>query len=194
MPAKPKPTKQPKGKKRQRVLVRYDDGHYEMCFRSDVGDGAEKVYALGTKYIGEHAALVDILDKLCSDIVRRRDGFQCVLCGSRQNPQNGHVLVRGKWGTRWALDNQFCQCDSCNIRHGKAQQAHYYYNWYMSRFGVAKWEELCKRAESRPGIAGKDWAITELRALLEHYEDLYDRLCSMAVHDEAMLKEIGLYG
>ena len=192
MPPAPKPAKQPKGKKRQRVLVRYSADDWRMMFRSDVEGSPEKVYGVGLKYISEHAALVDLIDAVCSKMVVHRDGYQCVLCDSRVQPQNGHVLVRGLYGTRWALDNQFCQCASCNIRHGKAQQAHYYYNWYKAKFGEEHWLNLCARAEEKRDA--KSWTVTELRTLLVEYEEMWERLQMMAVHDPASLRRMGYYG
>ena len=192
MPPAPKPTRAPKGKKRQRVYVRYEDGSCELCFRSEIGENAEKVYALGTKYIGEHAALVGLLDTLASNIVRRRDGYKCVICGGEEKPQCGHVFVRGKWGIRWDLDNLNCICGTCNYKDTLPAYSHVYKDWYRWKFGEDKYIRLRARAEAQ--TQGKDWTVSELRILLERMEELYDRLCSMSLHDEAMMKEIGLYG
>jgi len=191
---KPKPVKEPKKKpSKQRVLVRWSDGHYEVVYRAGLNMlHVDKLWPVGTKQISVHQALIDILDSLCSDFVRRRDGYQCVLCGSHEQPQNGHVLVRGKWGTRWDLLNQHCQCSSCNIRHGKAQQAHYYYNWFMGRWGMGAWEYLCEKAESRRD--NKSWTVLELQDLLEHYEALYEKLQGMASYDNYELVMSGFYG
>ena len=130
------------------------------------------------------------LDRLVSDIVRRRDGYQCVVCGSREMPQCGHVIGRMQMGTRFDLRNCYTQCAGCNIKHNYTP--HVYINWFVSKWGWAEWEALCARSKSRR--FAKDWTFNELTALLEHYEELYERLCSMSVSDEAMMREMGLYG
>jgi 5-methylcytosine-specific restriction endonuclease McrA len=60
--------------------------------------------------------IVRKLDKLVGDIVKLRDG-QCVVCGSKSNLTSGHLFSRVAYSTRWDLDNLFCQCLSCNLRH-----------------------------------------------------------------------------
>lgn len=197
----PKPTKKDKPK-RQRVYVRYECGCYSgVMFRAEIqqtcnnhGAGVEKIYPLGTKYISEHAALVDLLDRVCSELVRRRDGYQCVLCGSRQQPQNGHVLVRDLYGTRWHLKNQNCQCGACNILHGKRGQAHHYYAWFQAKWGMEEWSSLVAASELKNMAGGKAWTVPELQAMLTRYEALLERLKTLAVYDEAMLREIGAWG
>ena len=198
MPDHPKPAPKAKNKKCQRVYVRYICGCYELTFRSEVGvckhhdTDPDKIYSVGVKYITEHGALVDLLDAICSKMVVHRDGYQCVLCGSRIQPQNGHVIVRGKWGTRWNLKNQNCQCSACNIRHGKAQQAHYYINWFIQKWGHEEWWKLCEQAEGRR--FGKDWTVIEMQELLEYYEALFERMETLSVFDDSTIRELGLYG
>ena len=191
---KPKPVKAAKAKtSKQRVLVRWNYGIYSVTYRAGIDmQFVDKLWPVGTKQISVHQALIDILDNVCRDIVRHRDGYQCVLCGSRVQPQNGHVLVRGKWGTRFDLLNQHCQCASCNIRHGKAQQSWYYYNWFKDKWGMGAWDYLCELAESKRD--NKAWSVLELQTLLEEYEKLLDDLGGLAVHDEKMLIGLGYYG
>ena len=198
----PKPVKRKKSlrRKHQFVYGRYACGCYfgpvpkieRVTACPDHQHPVSVEWGMGLKRLTEHAALVRLNDDFASKIVRWRDGYQCVLCTSREQPQNGHVIVRGKWGTRWNLKNQNCQCSSCNIRHGKAQQAHYYINWFRREWGDAEWDKLSDEAETRGN--DKDWTIPELRALLEKHESLADGMLAIAVHDKQTLERLGYYG
>ena len=87
-------------------------------------------------------ALVKTLDSYFSLFIRDRDK-RCVLCGKRENLQCGHLLTRTAYSTRWDEENCFCQCSGCNMSHEHHPQV--FINWYIGKFGIAKWEQLCAR-------------------------------------------------
>lgn len=133
----------------------------------------------------ERKTLVAKLDKITSEIVRRRDG-ECVLCGKRTGLQCGHVISRMKYAVRWDLTNTNTQCDGCNLHHN--YQPHKYINWFIGKWGLKEWEALCRRAE-KPAMK-----TVELHALLERMQDLKERLESLSVYDHDYLVEIGAWG
>lgn len=79
-------------------------------------------------------------DILFSRFIRARDGYKCVLCGSIQFPQCGHVLSRVALATRWNDENAFCQCGKCNMKH--EWNAYPFIGWYIKKFGQEKLDNL----------------------------------------------------
>lgn len=53
------------------------------------------------------------LDKICSEIVRKRG--RCQICGKKKNLQCAHIFGRRFLNTRWDLDNLLCLCPNCHI-------------------------------------------------------------------------------
>lgn len=82
-------------------------------------------------------------DILFSLIIRTRDGNRCVLCGSGERPQCGHVLSRSALATRWLEDNAFCQCAGCNMKH--EWNAYPFLSWYIEKFGKDKLDEIQRK-------------------------------------------------
>lgn len=64
----------------------------------------------------ERKRLVERLDKAFGDYIKARDG-KCVVCGSTENLQCGHLFSRVAYSTRWNPANAYCQCRSCNLVH-----------------------------------------------------------------------------
>lgn len=133
----------------------------------------------------ERTELEAKLDTIVSEIVRQRDGHQCVLCWSIYNPTNGHIIPRAKMGTRWDLANCHCQCADCNSAHNHDDSR--YVTWFKREFGAKMWDELNRRKD-------KEWSVIELRELLSRYQDLQERLGSLGLYDRSMLIAIGAYG
>jgi len=86
------------------------------------------------------------LDRLVSKIVLSRDK-SCVVCGSDKNLTAGHLFSRVAYSTRWDLDNVYCQCKSCNLRHE--------YDFYpllrkvIDKFGIEFCDNLHARFKTR---------------------------------------------
>ena len=55
-------------------------------------------------------------DHWMSMYIRERDK-RCYTCGSRFQLTNGHLITRGKMGTRWEEENCKAQCIFCNSDH-----------------------------------------------------------------------------
>ncbi len=117
----------------------------------------------------ERKKLIKKLDKIFSEYIRLRDGYKCVLCGSRTNVQAGHLITRNKYSTRWNEENVFAQCKSCNYRH--EYQPEIYTSWYIEKFGEKKYLDLVKR--SNVIVKYKNY---DLETMIEHYKQKIEKL------------------
>lgn len=182
-----------KTRRPQRVYIRFECGCYlgplprvgapTCCEKHQKPIDME--YAVGLKRRTEHDVLVELCDIVTSNIIRRRDGYQCVLCGSREEPQCGHVIVRGKMGTRYNLRNMYCLCATHNVEDRFDHSR--YTTYFLNRWGLTEWQRLVALSEG-------DISTCDLRAILEHYETLLERMNTIAVFDDELIKELGLYG
>ena len=121
------------------------------------------------------------LDTLCSQYVRLRDNYTCVICGTR-NPtwtkgdwtsaECGHLLSRTVSALRFDLrpdGNLHCNCHRCNVTHG-GQHFRFKYTvdqwpyvaWYINKYGMERWEAL-----RREGTESKLWHGGQLEMLIE---------------------------
>jgi hypothetical protein len=80
-------------------------------------------------------------DYWLSKYVRRRDG-RCVICGEPDPAvlQAGHLIRRGKRGTRWSTINVNCQCKSCNFKHNHYPEI--YTEWFIRQYGMEAYGRL----------------------------------------------------
>lgn len=86
--------------------------------------------------------LIKKLDDLVSKIIRERDGA-CVICGTTERLQNGHLFTRQSYSLRWDLrpdGNCNCQCDGHNKLH--EYDPYPYINWYIEKFGKERFDLL----------------------------------------------------
>jgi hypothetical protein len=86
------------------------------------------------------------LDCVHSRYIRARDGHRCVVCGSGENLECGHIFTRTAKSTRWDTEpdgNCHCQCHRCNMRHVENPEP--YMRWYIRKHGFEKLAELKKR-------------------------------------------------
>jgi len=92
--------------------------------------------------VTERKRLVKKLDSVFSAYIRARDK-SCIVCGSTENLQCGHLFSRTNYSTRWDEDNAAAQCRSCNMRHE--------YDWepmraaYVAKYGQDKYDEVYRR-------------------------------------------------
>ena len=84
-------------------------------------------------------------DAQMSRYIRARDG-QCVICGKREGLQNGHLITRGKYATRWEEENCYCQCAGCNLRH--EFQPEIFTDWWISRHGEEAYHDLVRKSNT----------------------------------------------
>ena len=112
--------------------------------------------------------LIKKLDVIFSKYIRLRDKY-CVLCGSPENANCGHLFSRRHYSTRWDEDNAFQQCYPCNFKHN--HQPYHYYNWYIEKFGKEKLDELHTKHQQT-----KKYYDTDLEELYIEIKAKYDAL------------------
>jgi 5-methylcytosine-specific restriction endonuclease McrA len=87
------------------------------------------------------------LDKLLSIAVRLRDtddygNGHCCTCGrllKYEDSDAGHFIGRGRFGTRWDLENVHMQCTVCNRGSGADIK---YYKFMLGKYGQAVIDRL----------------------------------------------------
>ena len=112
--------------------------------------------------------LVKKVDKIFSKYIRLRDKY-CVLCGSPENGNCGHLFSRRHYSTRWDDGNCFQQCYPCNFKHNL--QPSHYYNWYIEKFGKEKLDELHSKHQQT-----KKYTNVDLEELYEEIKERYEEL------------------
>jgi hypothetical protein len=101
------------------------------------------------------------LDTVFSKYIRARDGY-CVVCGTSNQLQCGHLLSRIAYSTRWDEVNASAQCASCNIKHENNPAP--YMLWFVKRFGEKKLEELNLQYNTP-----KKFSNNDLENMIEYY-------------------------
>ena len=84
-------------------------------------------------------------DTVFSLWIRNRDGNKCVLCGSTQVVQCGHLIKRGKHSTRFDELNCNAQCSRCNFKHNQYPEP--YTAWFLTRFGYGAYLQLTEKSK-----------------------------------------------
>jgi len=111
---------------------------------------------------GTRAALVLLLDILCSRYVRARDG-RCVICSSTYDLQCGHYWKRATHAVRWDTTNCNALCKGCN---GRDNENHDPYSFALMRiYGSDEVEALRERRYS-----GKRFSETEMLAMAAEFK------------------------
>ena len=97
-----------------------------------------------------------------SKYIRARDG-KCYICGKTTNLQNGHLITRGKFATRWNEDNCKCQCAGCNKRH--EFQPEIFTSMWIDENGIDAYQALVKKSNTPVKISDR-----ELTEIGDHYK------------------------
>ena len=118
----------------------------------------------------DYQKLKDRLDVVFAKYIRERDNNTCVICGSTENPNNGHLFSCVNTSTRWDEINCNCQCASCNILH--EANPHPYINWFKNNYGEAMYEDLEQRWHGKPIKTTTMW----LSEKIEYYNNLIKTL------------------
>lgn len=84
--------------------------------------------------------LIKKLDSLFARYIVARDGGRCVICGSADHPECGHLLTRAAMSTRWSEMNAHCQCHACNRRHEEDPKP--YTDWFIAKYGQSAYDGL----------------------------------------------------
>jgi len=86
--------------------------------------------------------LIKKLDAVFSKYIRARDKY-CVICGSPDQANNGHLFSRRHYATRWCELNCNQQCYPCNFKH--TMDFVPYTQWFIKKHGQEVFDELyCK--------------------------------------------------
>ena len=83
--------------------------------------------------------LIKKLDAVFSKYIRARDKY-CVICGSPNQANNGHLFSRRHYATRWCEINCNQQCYPCNFKHSKDFVP--YTQWFIKKHGQDAFDEL----------------------------------------------------
>ena len=114
----------------------------------------------------ERMKLYDKIHKEMRDIRILGYGERCVICGSEDVVQLGHIVPAGKsLNLRFDLFNTYPQCRVCNGVHRYNQVP--YINWFVQTFGEEELEEL-----NRLSRVTKKYNMTELREKLEEMKEI----------------------
>lgn len=87
-------------------------------------------------------AIVRELDKVFSVYIRQRDKH-CIVCGSTENLQCGHLFSRVSYSTRWDEMNAHAQCRNCNMVH--EHNPHLYTVAFIHKYGQQEYEKLLEK-------------------------------------------------
>ncbi len=107
--------------------------------------------------------LIERLDKVFADYIKARDNYTCVVCGSKQNIQAGHLITRVNYSTRWDEMNCFAQCRSCNFMHEYRPEI--FTLWFIEKYGQETYEKLVQKSRMIVKYKNRD-----LEALIEYYK------------------------
>ena len=119
------------------------------------------------KKLKPRKTVINALKRVHSLYVRSK-GDRCVVCGTYENLQCGHIFTAVNMSTRYDIEddgNCHIQCGGCNLSH--EYDAYPYFNWYINKFGKDKFDELHIRHKTI-----KKYSTPELRDLLEHIKEL----------------------
>jgi hypothetical protein len=106
----------------------------------------------------ERKKLIKKLDKVFGDYIKKRDNYTCVLCGSKERVQCGHLLTRAAYSTRWDEEGCFAQCFKCNYTH--EFRPYPFYQWFIKKFGQEKLDDLYFR--HKQVVKFKNFQLEEL--------------------------------
>ena len=90
-----------------------------------------------------------VQDSIFSKIVRARDKYTCQRCGSKHLPNssglhNSHFFSRGKWNTRYDLENCESLCYGCHRYFDGHKDK--YREWKIKKLGKRKFIKLQLRS------------------------------------------------
>lgn len=101
-------------------------------------------------------------DSVFSKWIIKRDGH-CVTCGSRRQPNNGHLFKRGRQLLRFNEFNCNRQCEPCNSLHNNKPEI--YKKWFIGKYGQEKYDELETLSRQL-----KTWTVEEYEAIIANYD------------------------
>lgn len=119
-----------------------------------------------------------------------RDGNKCVVCGSTDILQAGHVIPVGNMGLsiKFFEPDVFCQCRSCNAKHHWECEAslsckdNTYYSWYLKKYGSRSLYRLYIARKRSEGLRVSWTTAFKSKAyelVYEYYQEKIDLIQSM---------------
>ena len=109
--------------------------------------------------------LMNNLDTVFAEYIRKRDGYACVLTGEQRNLSIHHVLGQAEYpNTRWDEHNAFVLANRLHRQYHEANPF-LFMDWYVEKFGLIEFVELRKRAEGRIHI----YSVQELIEITNQY-------------------------
>ena len=88
-----------------------------------------------------HSQMIGVVDDIFNTLIKYRDNWKCVQCGTTENITAGHVIPKSSGQKiRYDTDNVFAQCQTCNSNHRYKPQ--YYFQWYINKYGIDEYNEL----------------------------------------------------
>lgn len=112
------------------------------------------------------STLLGLADAVFSRFIRERDQWKCVVCGSTERVQCGHLIRRGKHTVRFDETNCNAQCSRCNWKHNHFPEA--YTIFFIQKYGFQAYIDLHVRAEQTP--KGFKWRREDLIAIIHRYD------------------------
>lgn len=112
---------------------------------------------------------VENLDEIHSLLIRSKND-KCVICGSRERLQCGHLFTRAHYATRWDTNedgNCHVQCARCNLLH--EYNSYPFFNWFINNFGKDKLDDLYARHNTQ-----KIYKTYELIQLHDEFKSLHE--------------------
>lgn len=114
--------------------------------------------------MSKRTALVKKLDTYFSKWIRARDG-RCVVCGTTERLNCGHLFSRIAYSTRWSELNCHAQCFKCNNSH--EYDPYPMTSWFIKKFGEKAYDDL-HREYSTP----RKFKDYDLEELIERYKEV----------------------
>ena len=111
--------------------------------------------------------LIDKLDRVFGDYIRKRDKGVCFSCPKVSDPTDrvnyhaGHIFSRGYKALRWDERNVYGQCRGCNLRQNFTGNGEAII-WLVKKLGIDEVDKMRLEAHE-----GKKWTIGELEDKLE---------------------------
>jgi len=117
----------------------------------------------------------------CSKYIRARDKV-CVICGSTETLQAGHVVPVGNSGLRIKFfePDIFGQCSKCNMAHSYDNTV--YFDWYDSKFAREKRDRINAIKRNSSGL-NVSWVTAfqpgDYVSVRHYYIDRLDKLIEL---------------
>lgn len=115
-------------------------------------------------------------DKVFSDYIRERDGWECQRCFKQFVPPTSglhcsHFHSRGKWATRYDPQNCIALCYGCHRYMDKHNTE--YETYKVDQLGQGVFDALTLRAWSRSTMGSKFWKTLSAEQALKIFEPLF---------------------